>query len=196
MPDNLRHAQYGDDGVQIDNPQMIWTPVGVDLSNGRTYQQNGVPAVGSRLQVFTNGPQIVDDATQGTTETTAFLVPIKAGWLGKNDGLMFFRHTTCTNSAAAKRMRARFGGTVLYNWDLTTHLYCQYLFTLRNQNSLSIQKAQANSTTALGPIGSVGEQTFNVDFSVDQALTFTFQFPVAGTGTNTIADTDIWVMKI
>jgi len=129
---------------------------------------------------------ITDTAPQSTTESTLATINLPANLLGMNDGLELDMLWSCTNSAATKRIRGRFGGTVLWNLDLTTHLVYRLNFKFRNRNSLSSQIAQANSTTTFGPIGSVGAQTFTVDFSAAQALTITGQFPVAGTGTNTL----------
>jgi len=129
---------------------------------------------------------IVDSVGQATTESTLATLNIPAGALGANDGLQLDLIWSCTNTAAAKRIRARFGGTVLFNVDLTTHLVFRQSVKLRNRNSQASQISQGNSTTNFGPIGSVGAQTFTVDFAAAQALTITGQFPVTGASANTL----------
>lgn len=129
---------------------------------------------------------IVDSVGQATTESTLATLNIPAGALGANDGLQLDLIWSCTNTAAAKRIRARFGGTVLFNLDLTTHLVFRQSVKLRNRNSQSSQVSQGNSSTNFGPVGSVGVQTFTVDFATAQALTITGQFPVTGSSANTL----------
>lgn len=111
---------------------------------------------------------------------------IPAGTLGANSMLRVRCLWTVPNSAAAKRLRGRFGGTVLWNFDLTTNLSLSFEFVLANRNSLSSQIAQPNSSTSLGVVSSVGNQTFTVDFQTDQTFTMTAQWPVAGAGSNNI----------
>lgn len=129
---------------------------------------------------------ITDSVGQATTESTLLTLNIPANALGANDGLELDLLWSCTNTAAAKRLRARFGGTVLFNVDLTTHLVFRQSVKLRNRNSQSAQVSQGNSVTNFGPIGSVGAQTFTADLSVAQALTITGQFPVTGSSANTL----------
>ena len=130
---------------------------------------------------------ITDSPAQSTTESTLQTLVIPANTLGVNDGIEISILYSCTNTAATKRIRGRFGGSVLWNLDLTTHLTFRQDFILRNRNSLSSQIAQAASTTIFSPIGSVGVQTFTLDFAAEQTLTLTGQFPVAGTSLNTLA---------
>jgi len=139
---------------------------------------------------------IVDSPAQGTTETTLYTLNIPANAIGADDGLMLDIIWSCTNTVASKRIRSRFGGTVLFNFDLTTHLVFRQSVKLRNRNSLGAQVSQGNSTTNFGPIGSVGPQTFTVDFSVAQALTITGQFPVAGTSLNTLGIEEVTINGI
>lgn len=130
---------------------------------------------------------ITDSVGQGVTESALGSLLIPADTLGPDEGLEINILYSCTNSGAAKRIRGRFGGTVLWNFDLTTHLTFRYNYVFRNRNSRASQIAQANSSTVFSPIGSVGVQTFTVDFSQEQLLTLTGQFPVAGVGANSLA---------
>lgn len=139
---------------------------------------------------------IVDSVGQGTTESTLYTLNLPANALGDDDGLQLDIIWSCSNSAAAKRIRSRFGGTVLFNVDLTTHLVYRQSVKLRNRNSKAAQVSQGNSTTNFGPIGSVDVQSFTVDFSAAQALTITGQFPVAGTGTNDLTLEEVTIVGI
>lgn len=139
---------------------------------------------------------IVDSVGQGTTESTLYTLNLPANALGEDDGLLLDLVWSCSNSAAAKRIRSRFGGSVLFNLDLTTHLVYRQSIKLRNRNSRAAQVAQGNSTTIFGPIGSVDVQTFTVDFTAAQALTITGQFPVAGTGTNDLTLEEVTINAI
>lgn len=130
---------------------------------------------------------ITDSPAQSTTESTLQTLVIPANTLGANDGIEISILYSCTNTAATKRIRGRFGGSVLWNLDLTTHLTFRQNFVIYNRNSQSAQVAQAASTTIFSPIGSVGVQTFTLDFAAEQTLTLTGQFPVAGTSLNTLA---------
>lgn len=111
---------------------------------------------------------------------------IPAGTLGANSSLRIRSLWTVPNSAASKRLRGRFGGTVLWNFDLTTNQSLSYEFVLTNRNSLASQIAQPNSSTSLGVVSSVANQSFTVDFQTDQTFTMTAQWPVAGAGSNNI----------
>lgn len=139
---------------------------------------------------------IVDSVGQATTESTLFTLNLPANALGEDDGLLLDLLWSCTNTAAAKRIRARFGGTVLFNVDLTTHLVFRQSVKLRNRNSHAAQVSQGNSTTNFGPIGSVGAQTFTVDFTAAQALTITGQFPVTGSSANTLTLEEVTINGI
>lgn len=139
---------------------------------------------------------IVDSVGQGTTESTLYTLNLPANALGEDDGLLVDIIWSCSNSAAAKRIRTRFGGTVLSNVDLTTHLVFRQQMKLRNRNSRAAQVAQGNSTTVFGPIGSVDVQTFTVDFTAAQALTITGQFPVAGTSANDLTLEEVTINAI
>lgn len=139
---------------------------------------------------------ITDTAPQGTTESTLLTFAYPLGFLPAGYGLEIEGIASCSNSAATKRMRARFGGTVLFNLDLTTHLVFPFKFRLRNRATVAGQIGNPNSTTIFGPIGSVGAQTFTVDFAAAQTLTLTGQFPVAGSGANTFAFEEVSVKII
>lgn len=127
-----------------------------------------------------------DTALQGTVEFTLLSLLIPANTIQRLDGLQFMNLWSCTNSAETKRIRGRFGGTVLWNLDLTIHRTFRQDVIMLNRDSQSSQIVQANSTTIFAPIGSVGVQETTIDFSVDQVFTITGQFPVAGTGLNTL----------
>lgn len=154
---------------------------GVEISAG------DIIVPGSYLARSAVASSITDSAGQSTTESTLKSLVIPANTLGVDDGLEISILWSCINSAATKRIRGRFGGTVLWNLDLTTHLTFRQNVILRNRGSRASQVGQANSTTIFSPIGSVGVQTFTVDFAAEQTLTLTGQFPVAGTGTNSLA---------
>lgn len=139
---------------------------------------------------------ITDTVPQGTTETTLYTLNLPAGALGEDDGLMLDIIWSCSNSAAAKRIRSRFGGSVLFNVDLNTHLVYRQSIKLRNRNSRASQVSQGNSVTNFGPIGSVDVQAFTVDFAAAQALTITGQFPVAGTGANDLTLEEVTITAI
>lgn len=132
-----------------------------------------------------NLPQSKSDAN-ASESASLFTLDIPANTLGPNSSLEIMTLWSVPNSAATKRLRGRFGGVVLWNLDLTTHLTLQLPFFIRNRNSLSSQVFQANSTTVFGPIGSVGVQTSTIDFGSAQQFTVTAQWPVAGAGANNI----------
>ena len=139
---------------------------------------------------------IVDSVGQGTTESTLYTLNLPANALGEDDGLLVDIIWSCSNSAAAKRIRTRFGGTVLSNVDLTTHLVFRQQMKLRNRNSRAAQVGQGNSVTIFGPIGSVDVQNFTVDFTAAQALTITGQFPVAGTSANDLTLEEVTINAV
>lgn len=189
---------FGDDemiiGTFANRPIATTVAVGkefmaTDLGNAR-WVSDGTQWILLKPSMLVGEPtqaSITDTVGQATTETTLLTLNIPAGALGSRDGLLLDLIWSCTNTAAAKRIRARFGGTVLFNVDLTTHLVFRQSVKLRNRNSQAAQVSQGNSTTNFGPIGSVGVQTFTVDFSAAQVLTLTGQFPVTGSGANTLA---------
>lgn len=115
-----------------------------------------------------------------------YSLTIPAGTLNANAALKMRMLWTVPSSAAAKRLRGRFGGNVLWNFDLTTNLSLPFEFLLVNRNSVASQICQPNSNVSLGVVSSVGNQTFTIDFSTDQTFTTTAQWPVAGAGSNNI----------
>ncbi len=139
---------------------------------------------------------IVDSVGQGTTESTLYTLNLPANAIGEDDGLLVDIIWSCSNSGAAKRIRMRFGGSVLSNLDLTTHLVFRQQMKLRNRNSRAAQVAQGNSTTVFGPIGSVDVQNFTVDFTAAQALTITGQFPVAGASANDLTLEEVTINAV
>lgn len=198
---------YGDDemilGTYANRPLATSVAVGkvfmaTDLSNMRWVSDGMQWILLKPCQIYGDATQqsIVDSAGQATTESTLFTLNLPANALGEDDGLLIDLLWSCTNSAAAKRIRARFGGAVLFNVDLTTHLVFRQSVKLRNRNSRAAQVSQANSTTNFGPIGSVGAQNFTVDFSAAQALTITGQFPVTGSGSNTLTLEEVTINGI
>jgi len=160
-----------------------------DLGRARWAAVNGAWVLMTPCDAYKTAiaQSITDSAGQGTTETNFASLTIPALAVGDADGIELDLIWSCTNTSAAKRIRARFGGSVLFNLDLTTHLTYRQNFKLLNRGSVASQIAQANSSTIFGPIGSVGSQAFTVDFSVAHVLTITGQFPVAGTSANTLA---------
>lgn len=198
---------FGDDemiiGTYANRPLATSVTAGkefmaTDLGNMRWVSDSTQWILLKPCQIYGDATQqsIVDSAGQATTESTLFTLNLPANALGEDDGLLIDLLWSCTNSAAAKRIRARFGGTVLFNVDLTTHLVFRQSVKLRNRNSRAAQVSQANSTTNFGPIGSVGAQNFTVDFSVAQALTITGQFPVTGSSTNTLTLEEVTINGI
>ena len=157
------------------------------LTGGSYVLANGLIMPGSYLGRSAVASSITDSPAQSITESTLQTLVIPANTLGVNDGIEISILYSCTNTAATKRIRGRFGGSVLWNLDLTTHLTFRQDFILRNRNSLSSQIAQAASTTIFSPVGSVGVQAFTLDFAAEQTFTLTGQFPVAGTSLNTLA---------
>lgn len=115
-----------------------------------------------------------------TAESAAlFTLVIPGRTLDVNGSLLIEPLYKVTNDADTKRLRGRFGGTVLWNFDLTTHQVLPWRFLLTNRNSLSSQVAGPNSSTCWGTVSSVSSQTFNIDFATDQVLTLTAQWPSA-----------------
>lgn len=115
-----------------------------------------------------------------------FTLDIPANTLGPNSSLRVRTLWTTPTSAATKRLRGRFGGTVLWNLDLTTHVSYPLEFILSNRNSLASQVAQANNLSWAVALASSAVQTFTVDFATAQQFTITAQWPVAGAGSNNI----------
>lgn len=115
-----------------------------------------------------------------------FTLDIPANTLGPNSILRVRSLWTTPSSGATKRLRGRFGGTVLWNLDLTTHVSYPLEFILCNRNSLASQIAQANNLSWAAALASSAVQTFTVNFATAQQLTITAQWPVAGAGSNNI----------
>lgn len=153
-----------------------------------------LPAIGAGQDGVLPGPFLLAQQTtpfskndENALESNAlFSLVIPKNSLGPNSALEISLLWSVPNSAAAKRLRGRFGGVVLWNFDLTTNLALPWRFVLANRNSMSAQIATPNNSTCFGPVSSVGAQTFAIDFATDQTLTITAQWPVAGSGSNNI----------
>jgi hypothetical protein len=122
-----------------------------------------------------------------------YTLDIPANTLGPNSILRVRSLWTVPSSGATKRLRGRFGGTVLWNLDLTTHVSYPLEFILSNRNSRASQIAQANNLSWAAALGSSAVQTFTVDFATAQQLTITAQWPVAGAGSNNITLESVFV---
>jgi hypothetical protein len=125
-------------------------------------------------------------ADDDANEKTLASVDIPRGTMRADSALRVTTHWTVPSSAATKRVRARFGGVVLFNLDLTTSVAFVHQFVLQNRNSLSSQVGGPNNTASISTFGSSAIQAFNVDFATLQQLTITGQWPVAGAGANNI----------
>lgn len=121
-----------------------------------------------------------------TNEASLFTLDIPANTLTPLSALKIRSLWTVPSSAAAKRLRGRFGGTVLWNLDLTTHVSYPLEFVICNRNSVAAQIAQGNNVSWAVPLASNAVQTFTLDFGTAQQLTVTAQWPVAGAGSNNI----------
>ena len=115
-----------------------------------------------------------------------YTLDIPANTLGPNSVLRVRSLWTVPSGAAAKRLRGRFGGTVLWNLDLTTHVSYPLEFILANRNSRASQIAQANNLSWAAALASSAVQTFTVNFATAQQFTITAQWLVAGAGSNNI----------
>lgn len=115
-----------------------------------------------------------------------FTLDIPANTLGPNSILRIRSLWTVPSSGATKRIKGRFGGTVLWNLDLTTHVSYPLEFILANRNSLASQIAPGNNLSWAAALSSTPVQTFTVDFATAQQFTVTAQWPVAGAGSNNI----------
>lgn len=151
--------------------QRLATWSGPDLS---AQPASGLPRILGQQTIA----QSKSDA-DGDESAALFTLVIPARTLDVNGSLLIEPLYKVTNDSDTKRVRGRFGGTVLWNFDLTTHQVLPWRFLMSNRNSLSSQVAGPNSSTCWGPVSSVASQTFSVDFSTDQVLTLTAQWPSA-----------------
>lgn len=147
----------------------------------------GVSAGINALSILaqTHTPVNYSDAT-ATESSALFSYTIPANTLGPNSTVIARVKYSFTDpaTAATKRLRGRFGGTVLWNLDITTSVALIQQFEFSNRNSLASQIASPNSTTSIGTFGSTNfQESFTVDFATDQTFTITAQWPVAGAGT-------------
>jgi hypothetical protein len=179
------HTQSEDDGAPgvyvLDangKPTGFSTPSGVTLH--------------SIAMAAQNTPQSKSDA-DANESSALFTLDIPANTLGANSVLRIRTLWTTPSSAASKRLRGRFGGTVLWNLDLTTHVSYPLEFVLANRNSMASQIAQANNLSWAVALASSAVQTFTVDFATEQQLTITAQWPVAGVGSNNITLESVFV---
>lgn len=137
----------------------------------------------------THLPKNWDDSTAAESSPAMFSYTIPGNTLGPNSTLIARVKWSFTDpaTAATKRLRGRFGGTVLWNLDITTSVAFIQQYELSNRGSLASQIGSPNSTTSIGTFGSTNyQESFTVDFATDQTFTITSQWPVAGAGTANI----------
>lgn len=163
----------------------------INPDGGISVDPNGLVYVGSIMlnQVSVLGGQntpVSKSDADGAESAALYSLLIPANTLGANSFLELNLLWTVPSSVDAKRLRGRFGGVVLWNFDLTTHVSYNQRFVLYNRNSLSSQVAQGNNVSWAVPLGSSPAQAFSVDFGSDQVFTVTAQWPVAGAGSNNI----------
>lgn len=161
---------------------------GIWQSNGTSLVQiTAVSGGGNLVRVLGQQHTAQNKSDADANESAAlFTLDIPANTLGPNSTLRVRTLWTVPSSAATKRLRGRFGGVVLWNLDLSTHLSYALEFVFSNRNSVSSQIAQGNNLSWAVALASTAVQTFSVDFSTAQQLTITAQWPVAGSGSNNI----------
>lgn len=126
------------------------------------------------------------DATTGESDPALYSLEIPAYSIGPNSTMEVDALITVPSSATTKTIRVRFGGTVLANVNLSTHVAYRFNLQLANRNSLSAQIISPNNTTSFSTFASSAVQTSTVDFSTDQTLTITGQWGTSGAGSNNI----------
>lgn len=99
----------------------------------------------------------------------SFTIP--AGTLGPNSGLQFEALWQHTNSATAKILKIKVGGTEIYNPSRTTSLREAPLVVLANRNSLQSQISPYSGSHATA--SGVGAAVFEIDFSNNITIEFT-----------------------
>lgn len=189
----IRHTDqliFNEDGdlVGIKNPKghgEDFLPVRTSADGTALVSGDGTPIPLSYLLGKQHTAQSKSDL-DALESAALFTLDIPANTLGPNSILRVRSLWTVPTSATTKRIRGRFGGTVLWNMDLSTHVSYPHEFILANRNSLASQIATGNNLSWAVALASTPVQTFTVDFATAQQFTITAQWPVAGAGSNNI----------
>lgn len=126
------------------------------------------------------------DATTGESDPALYSLPIPKYSLGPNSTMEVDALLTVPSSGTTKTIRVRFGGVVLLNLGLTSHVSFRFNLRISNRNSLSAQIVTPNNATSFSNFASSAVQTATVDFATDQTLTITGQWGTSGAGSNNI----------
>ena len=159
---------------------------GAGVTGANYASSNNMAIAGTSLRSIYKSAVAVSKSDADTTETTLASVSIPAGAMSETGVIRIATLWSVPSSAATKRLRARFGGSVLFNIDLTTSLSFTYEFILRGRGSISSQVSQPSNAASWSTFGSSGVATTSIDFSTTQILTITGQWPVAAAGANNI----------
>lgn len=110
-----------------------------------------------------------------------FTLDIPANTLGPNSVLLIVTHWTLSTTATWN-LRARFGGAVLDNVNITGNASLVRWFEMTNVNSRSLQETTPISSSSVGTFSAAALGAAAVDFASAQQLTITAQAVAAGTG--------------
>ncbi|MBI5562763.1 MAG: hypothetical protein HY894_07945 [Deltaproteobacteria bacterium] len=131
--------------------------------------------------------------TGTVNETELYNCVLPANTLGLNGALRIKTLWSYTNSANAKTIKVKFGGTAFLNAAPTTTSSTQAQTFVHNRNSASSQIAYWGGLTTFGSVTS-GNVTAAIDTTVDQVISITGQ--LANTGeTITLESVVVEVLK-
>jgi len=135
-------------------------------------QMTGSPDDTVRILASSNAA--VSHTAGATSETTLATYTLPAGTMGPNDTLRITTLWSFTNSADDKRMRISFGGSNFLDELATTagEVSMQSMQLIRNNNSLTAQKAHNNAQEAVFTKTSGAITTAVVDTTADVDIDF------------------------
>lgn len=194
MPqDNLRHAQYGKEGTQVDTPQMLYLPTSWDPSTGRMYAGNlEVPFPGIIANVT---PNLTLNDTSGGAGTTAtpfgvgYTIP--GGLIGANSAIEVYAVISWTGGNTKSTLIRV--GSVAAGWagatqisgqsGLSAQLYTPVGALLWNDGVTNQQRGTpANAVSIVASSTSSAGAVTNIDTAVDWNVYVGVQFGVLNGG--------------
>lgn len=117
--------------------------------------------------------------TGNTTENTLVTIGVPAGGMGPNGFIRAWVLWSCNNNGNSKTLRAKLGGTTIFQLARTAQLSDQDLILVRNRNAANSQVMFPLGAAGLA-FGNAAVLTAGVNTAVAQNLTITAQLAVAG----------------
>ena len=183
MPDNFRHAQYREDGTQIDDPQKIGDLTAAQVAATQALVLGaGVPRI---LHVAANLVRTADGTAADATDVTMTSFTVPGGLLRNNGALVFMTNMTGVAASQDKNLTIWVGGQTIASPPITsTNTRAGHICTANMAGASGTIESPNLGLNAFGQsTGAILSRS--VDMTVDQTAYLSLKWAGAVTAGNT-----------